>query len=85
MKVGLIGINIGVETPEEVIGLARMAEGIGMESVWTFEHVMVPTSYESRYPYTQDGKMTVPPETNMIDPLIALSVVAAKLPCPAIF
>ncbi len=78
MKVGLIGINIGVETPEEVIGLARMAEGIGMESVWTFEHVMVPTSYESRYPYTQDGKMTVSPETNMIDPLIALSVVAAN-------
>ena len=78
MKVGLIGINIGVETPQDVIELAQVAEGIGMESVWTFEHVMVPMAYHSRYPYTQDGKMTVAPETNMIDPLIALSAVAAS-------
>ncbi|MEE3328885.1 MAG: LLM class F420-dependent oxidoreductase [Myxococcota bacterium] len=78
MKVGLIGINIGVESADKVIELARTAEEIGMESVWTFEHVMVPMEYASKYPYTQDGKMTVTPETNMIDPLIALSGIAAS-------
>lgn len=78
MKVGLIGINIGVSSGDAVVELARIAEEIGMESVWTFEHVMVPVEYASAYPYTQDGKMAATPETNMIDPLIVLSAIAAS-------
>ena len=78
MKVGLIGVNIGVQSGDAVVELARIAEEIGMESVWTFEHVMVPVEYGSTYPYTQDGKMAATPETNMIDPLIALSAIAAS-------
>ncbi|MAE94067.1 MAG: LLM class F420-dependent oxidoreductase [Deltaproteobacteria bacterium] len=78
MKIGVVGINIGVSSGEEMIGFARLAEEIGLESVWTFEHVMVPVDYASTYPYTQDGKMAATPETNMIDPLISLSAVAAE-------
>ena len=77
MKIGLIGFNIGTRSAQEAIGAAQAAEAAGVESIWTFEHVMVPLAYRSRYPYTADGKMAVTPETIMIDPLIALSAVAA--------
>ncbi len=77
MKVGLIPINIGVTSVEQMVGLAQMAEQKGFESVWTFEHVIVPEDYASKYPYHPSGKMGAAPETPFIDPLIALTYVAA--------
>ncbi|MDP6978030.1 MAG: LLM class F420-dependent oxidoreductase [Myxococcota bacterium] len=77
MKIGIIGINIGAQNADQIIRFAQRAEEIGLESIWTFEHVMVPIEYESAYPYTADGKMAATPETNMVDPLITLSAIAA--------
>ena len=77
MKIGLIGFNIGTQSGEDVIGAAQAAEAAGVESLWTFEHVISPMEYESKYPYTPNGKMGVLPETVMVDPLIALTAVAA--------
>ena len=77
MKIGMIPVNLGVSTAEEVVGLARLAEDSGFESVWTFEHVVVPLEYESKYPYDASGKMGAAPETPFVDPLIALTAVAA--------
>ena len=57
MKIGLIPINIQMESLEKLVGLAQFVESQGFESVWTFEHVMVPVEYESRYPYNKEGKM----------------------------
>jgi len=51
---------------------------LGYESVWTFEHVIVPVNYDSKYPYNKSGNMGAAPETNFVDPLIALSAVAAS-------
>jgi probable F420-dependent oxidoreductase len=78
MKVGLIPVNIGVKSVDRMVGLAVHAEKVGFESVWTFEHVMVPVDYASKYPYSADGKMGATPETNFVDPLIALAAVAAS-------
>lgn len=78
MKVGLIPVNIGVKNVDRMVGLAVHAEKVGFESVWTFEHVMVPVDYASKYPYSADGKMGATPETNFVDPLIALSAIAAR-------
>lgn len=78
MKFGLIPVNVGVKSVEQIVGLAQLAEAVGMESVWTFEHVMVPEDYASKYPYSADGKMGARPDTNFVDPLIALAVVAAQ-------
>lgn len=78
MKIGLVPVNVGVKSVEQMVGLAQFAESIGVESAWTFEHAMVPQDYSSKYPYSQDGKMGANPETNFIDPLIALSVLAAN-------
>jgi probable F420-dependent oxidoreductase len=78
MKVGLIPVNIGVPSVEAMLAIAEKAEQVGIESVWTFEHVVVPVDYHSKYPYSADGKMGVTPETNFIDPLVALTAIAAR-------
>ena len=78
MKIGLIPINVGQSHVDHMVGLAQLAEQVGFESVWTFEHTIVPVDYQSRYPYDESGKMGVEPETNFVDPLIALTAVAAQ-------
>jgi probable F420-dependent oxidoreductase len=78
MKFGLVPVNIGAQSAEMMIGLAQKAESVGLESVWTFEHVIVPLEYQSKYPYNENGKMGVPPEANFIDPLVALTAIACN-------
>ena len=78
MKIGLIPANVGLKSVEQMVGLAQLAESLNFESVWTFEHVMVPLDYKSKYPYSSDGKMGGESNANFIDPLIALSAIAAS-------
>jgi probable F420-dependent oxidoreductase len=78
IKIGLIPVNIGIPNVEAMLALAEKAEQIGIESLWTFEHVVVPMDYKSKYPYSADGKMGITPETNFVDPLIALTAIAAR-------
>lgn len=78
MKIGLIPVNVGIKSVDQMVGLAQYAESIGVESAWTFEHAMVPLDYTSKYPYSPSGKMGAKPDTNFIDPLIALATVAAN-------
>ncbi len=77
MKIGIIPVNVGVQSVEKMVELAVLAEQGGVESLWTFEHVIVPVDYASKYPYSPDGKMGVEPDANFVDPLIALSAIAA--------
>ena len=78
MKIGLIPVNVGVRDVDAMIEIARTAETHGFESLWTFEHVIVPIDYASKYPYSADGKMGTTPETNFVDPMIALTAIAAS-------
>ena len=64
MKIGLIPVNVGVRSAQAMLGTARLAEELGFESIWTFEHVIVPIDYASKYPYSPDGKMAAAPGTN---------------------
>ena len=77
MKVGIIPINIGVQSAGDIVQTAQLVESLGYESVWTFEHVVVPVNYDSKYPYNKSGNMGAAPETNFVDPLIALVAVAS--------
>jgi probable F420-dependent oxidoreductase len=77
MKLGIVFINAGARSGASILSLARRAEEAGVESVWTGEHVMIPVEYDSPYPYNDSGRMGVPPETNLVDPLITLAAVAA--------
>jgi probable F420-dependent oxidoreductase len=78
MKIGLIPVNLGVADVGQMIAASKKAEAIGIESLWTFEHVIIPVDYQSKYPYSPTGKMGVPAETNLVDPLIALAAIAAS-------
>lgn len=78
MKIGIVSINVGgPDTASRMIEIARHAEAAGIESVWTFEHVVIPLEYRSVYPYGRSGKMGIAPETWLLDPLISLAHVAA--------
>ncbi len=77
MKFALVPVNVGVQSAEQMLGIARAAEELNFESVWTFEHVIVPMDYDSKYPYNPTGKMGIPPETNFVDPLVGIAAMAA--------
>jgi probable F420-dependent oxidoreductase len=77
VKVGIVPINVNVRSHDDIIALITKAEEVGLESLWTFEHTIVPVEYGSRYPYSPQGKMGAAPETVFVDPLIALSFAAA--------
>ena len=58
MKFGIAFANIGPFTkPDAAAAFAKAAERAGFESMWTVEHVVVPSGYESKYPYDPSGKM----------------------------
>jgi alkanesulfonate monooxygenase SsuD/methylene tetrahydromethanopterin reductase-like flavin-dependent oxidoreductase (luciferase family) len=51
MKFGLMFANAGpFADPELFAHLVTTADAIGIESIWTVEHVFVPRGYESTYP-----------------------------------
>jgi probable F420-dependent oxidoreductase len=78
MKFGLAFANAGpLGDPELASGLGPLAEELGFESLWTVEHVVVPTGYSSPYPYSPDGKMPGGDQVALADPLIWLAYIAA--------
>ena len=78
MKLGIIFANAGpFGEPEGLVQLARSAEEIGFESLWTVEHVVVPKGYESRYPYSPTGRMPGPEQAPIPDPFVWLAYAAA--------
>ena len=78
MKFAIAFANVGPFTEgPAAAAMARAAEDAGFESLWTVEHVVVPSGYESQYPYDPSGKMPGPEESPIPDPLIWLSYLAA--------
>jgi probable F420-dependent oxidoreductase len=61
---------------DAVIEVARGAEALGFDSLWTGDRILDPVNPRDRYPGTADGRM--PPEyTTFLDPLTVLTVAAA--------
>lgn len=78
MKFGLMFVNVGpFRLPDHLENLARTAEEVGLESLWTVEHVVVPVGYESQYPYSPTGKMPGPENSPIPDPVLPLAFIAA--------
>src|SRR5258707_1207009 len=78
MKFGLMFANTGpFMLPESLARLSRLAEQVGVESMWTIEHVVVPVGYESTYPYNKSGRLPGPENIPRPDPLVPLAFVAA--------
>lgn len=78
MKFGIIFANTGPFTDGVAAAeMAVAAEEAGFESLWTVEHVVVPSGYDSEYPYDPSGKMPGGEELAIPDPLIWLTWVAS--------
>jgi probable F420-dependent oxidoreductase len=78
VKIGIAGANVAsFEDREAALALARVAEDAGVESLWAFEHVVVPAGYRSRYPYSASGRMPGDGMVAITDPLGWLSFLAA--------
>ncbi|WP_263995484.1 LLM class F420-dependent oxidoreductase [Mycobacterium yunnanensis] len=64
--------------PAAAAATARLAEEIGLDSVWAIDHVVVPATYDTAYPYDESGKMMGGEvEFDLADPLIWLAYAAA--------
>lgn len=82
MKFGLRYASAGAYGgPDLAVPLAKAAEAVGFESIWTIEHTVVPAGYAPNYPYSADGRMAGGQEDVAIpDPIVWLAFVAAAAP-----
>jgi probable F420-dependent oxidoreductase len=63
--------------PEKIAANLRQAEEAGFESAWIGEHLIMPVSYKSKYPYTPDGRFPAPLDVPFHDPMMTLTYAAA--------
>lgn len=63
--------------PEHALALAQAAEAQGIESLWAVQHVVVPDSVDSAYPYSTDGRMPGGARVAIPDPLVWLAWVGS--------
>ncbi len=80
MKVALAFASSIAIDGDTALDICKRAEAAGFESVWGGEHVILPDSIHSKYPYTADGKIPAEPDTPIPDPLIWLAFAAAAAP-----
>jgi probable F420-dependent oxidoreductase len=81
MKVGVLLPNAGPKASAEHIAVvARTAEALGFDSVWTSDHVLIPEQVESYYPYRANGHWDYPADSKWMDPLLSLAWAAAAAP-----
>ena len=65
-----------VATRDNLLAFARRMEALGYDSLWASDHIVIPHRIESRYPYSDTGRLPLPPETNFLEPLTTLALVA---------
>jgi probable F420-dependent oxidoreductase len=78
VDVGLfVPLGNGNSTPELVRAIGREIEDRGFESIWLPEHVVLFDDYASSYPYSADGRLPSGGDAGMLEPLNALTFLAA--------
>ena len=79
MEFGIIPpVRLGVTAdPTWMTSFARHAEACGFESVVLVEHAVVISDYQSTYPYAASGRMPLPDDCRIPDPLDLMAYLAA--------
>jgi probable F420-dependent oxidoreductase len=67
----------GAATREGLLQVAGRLEALGYDSLWVSDHVVIPWSIRSRYPYNATGDFPLSPATDFLEPLTALTLAAA--------
>jgi probable F420-dependent oxidoreductase len=63
--------------PETLRRYALAVEGMGYDSLWVSDHIVLPVSRESAYPYADSGEFPVPPGIPWLEAVTTLIFVAA--------
>ncbi len=79
MEFGAHIFGVGPLADPKTLGeVARLAEALGYHSIFVADHVLVPRTLRSAYPYTRDGRFPYAPEQDWLDPLVALGYLAGQ-------
>lgn len=79
MKIGMTAIGIGkAARPEMIRAVAFNADRLGFGTLWAPEHVVLFEHYESKYPYSRDGRFLAGSTIDLLDPLVGLTYAAAS-------
>ena len=79
MKYGFIVPNRAhLATPETLGVIAKKGEELGYDSLFIGDHIVVPRSIGSAYPYTEGGEFPGSPSGDSMEMLILLSFLAAQ-------
>jgi probable F420-dependent oxidoreductase len=73
-KLGALIVSEGLSDPSFLTTAGQAAENAGLDSLWLADHIVIPHTYQSQYPYSPDGRLTTPPYP---DPLTTLGYLAA--------
>ncbi|MBE04430.1 MAG: hypothetical protein CMD67_10500 [Gammaproteobacteria bacterium] len=77
MKIGFMLPMFGVmATHENMIRMAHFAEDKGFESVWSPDHIVMPTKIETPYPYTKSADYIADPKGAHLEPFTSLAFIA---------
>ncbi len=63
-------------SPANLRTLAQRAESLGFDSAWVSDHIILPRSVDSFYPYAANGVATFHPDEDYYEPLAALNFLA---------
>jgi probable F420-dependent oxidoreductase len=59
-----------------LLTFAREMEGLGYDSLWASDHIVIPHTIRSRYPYSDTGQFPLAADATFLEPLTALAMVA---------
>jgi probable F420-dependent oxidoreductase len=76
LKFGLdVGIYGRLATREHILQLAELAETAGLDSIWLADHVIFPTTFTSKYPYSPSGTFPVDmTQEPLLEPVATMGV-----------
>jgi probable F420-dependent oxidoreductase len=59
-----------------LLTFAREMERLGYDSLWASDHIVIPHTIRSRYPYSDTGQFPLAADATFLEPLTALAMVA---------
>jgi probable F420-dependent oxidoreductase len=79
MKFGVNLVNRGeMSTPENLVRFVQHAEALGLDSATVSDHIVIPKTTPSNYPYHPEGKFSWEAARNYYEPLATLMFLAGK-------
>lgn len=78
MQYGVILPNVGPMAQIDILAeLAQEVEARGFQGIFLSDHVALPTELRSAYPYRSDGRFPLTSFDPILEPITALSYLAA--------